>query len=52
MGNNIPCGIKGIDDVVLNGYTHTMRKVRHVPYLSVNLFSIGVLEEKGFTHIA
>ncbi|KAL0310074.1 UNVERIFIED_CONTAM: hypothetical protein Sradi_5949700 [Sesamum radiatum] len=48
MANEKLCGIKGLGDVCVtfdNGYTLTLKNVRHVPDLCHNLMSCSALEE-------
>ncbi|KAL0350652.1 UNVERIFIED_CONTAM: hypothetical protein Sradi_4214400 [Sesamum radiatum] len=50
MANEKLCGIKGLGDVCVtfdNGYTLTLKNVRHVPDLCHNLMSCSALEEEG-----
>ncbi|KAK6921437.1 hypothetical protein RJ641_011944 [Dillenia turbinata] len=51
MGINTVSQIVGIGDIVnetRTGYSLTMRDVRHIPDMIMNLFSINVLDKKGY----
>uniref|UniRef100_A0A5B7BZJ7 Putative copia LTR rider n=1 Tax=Davidia involucrata TaxID=16924 RepID=A0A5B7BZJ7_DAVIN len=51
IGNNNPCGTKGVGKIRLkmhNGSIKVLEEVRYVPDLKKNLISLGVLDSKGY----
>ena len=52
MGNNDPCKSIDIGSIQIrmhDGIVRTLPEVRHVRELKINLVSIGVMDEKGFS---
>ena len=51
LGNNMSCSVVGIGTVAINmfdGMKSTLKEVRHVPDLKINLISLGTLDESGY----
>ena len=53
MGNNMTCSMVGIGSIKFKMWDGTIKilvKVRHIPDLTRNLFSLGMLEKKGYNY--
>ena len=53
MGNNGTSKIVGIGDICLETSTESkliLKNIRHVPYIHLNLISISILDNEGFTN--
>ena len=51
LGDNNLCNIEGVGDILIktkDGCNLLLKRVRHVPYLEMNLILAGKLDDEGF----